>query len=176
MHGPATARRVECALGGLPPASLQPASTDVLRDDLPRWIPAEQHSAVRRWCDWADDVLATSRPGVIVHGDLHGGNQVWADGQLSVVVDFETAGLAEPEYDLRLFPSTGPGVELLTATLRHYPGRPLDLDRIMAWHLRTVLGDALWRSEAGVPLPDHRTPDAWIDDLTIHFTTLGITP
>ncbi|GAB3924330.1 hypothetical protein GCM10029976_015880 [Kribbella albertanoniae] len=176
LHDPGTARRVEAALGGLPSASMQPASTNVLRDRFPRWIRADQQDAVRRWCDWADDVLTAPRRGVLVHGDLHGGNQVWADGQLSVIVDFETAGLAEPEYDLRLFPSTGPGVELLTATLRHYPGPPLDLDRIMAWHVRTALADALWRSEAGVPLPDHRTPEAWVDDLTNRFTALGITP
>jgi hypothetical protein len=46
----------------------------------------------------------------------------------------------------------------------------------MAWHLRTALGDALWRSEAGVPLPDHRTPPAWVDDLAERFAALGIDP
>ena len=88
-------------------------------------------------------------------------------------------GLAEAEYDLRAFPGTGPGVELLTATLRHYrhiTGRELAADRVMAWHLRTALGDALWRSEAGVPLPDHRTPTEWVDDLATRFTALGLEP
>jgi hypothetical protein len=45
--------------------------------------------------------------------------------------------------------------------MRHYQqstGRPLSADRVMTWHLRNALGDALWRSEAGIPLPDHRTP------------------
>ena len=49
----------------------------------------------------------------------------------------------------------GPGVELLTALMRHYQqvsGRQLSADRVMAWHLRTVLGDALWLSEARIPL------------------------
>jgi hypothetical protein len=46
----------------------------------------------------------------------------------------------------------------------------------MAWHLRTLFSDALWRSEAGVPLPDHRTPPAWIEDLTTRFTALGLDP
>jgi hypothetical protein len=32
--------------------------------------------------------------------------------------------------------------------------RRLSTDRVMAWHLRTALGDALWRSEAGIPLTD----------------------
>ena len=74
-------------------------------------------------------------------------------------MDFETVGAAEPEYDLRTLPGpgTGPGVELLTAVMRHYQqitGRQLSADRVMAWHLRTALGDALWRSEAGIPLAD----------------------
>jgi hypothetical protein len=46
----------------------------------------------------------------------------------------------------------------------------------MAWHLRTALGDALWRSEAGIPLADHRTPPEWVDDLAVRFTMLGIDP
>lgn len=179
LHHPATRKRVEAVIGELPPAALQPATTDLLRDRFPQWARPDQRPAVLQWCDWADKVLATPRPGVLVHADLHGGNQVWDGEHLRAVVDFETAGLAEPEYDLRCFPGTGPGVELLTATLRHYQqitGRELAVDRVMAWHLRTTLGDALWRSEAGVPLPDHRTPPAWVDDLTERFAALGIDP
>jgi aminoglycoside phosphotransferase (APT) family kinase protein len=134
-----------------------------------------------RWCDWCDTVLASPGPAVLVHGDLHGNNQVWDHGTLRLVVDFETAGAAEPEYDLRLFPGPdmGPGVELLTAVMRHYQqitGRYLSTDRVMAWHLRTALGDALWRSEAGIPLADHRTPPEWVDDLAVRFAMLGIDP
>jgi hypothetical protein len=73
----------------------------------------------------------------------------------------------------------GPDVELLTAVIRHYQqitGRHLSTDRIMAWHLRTALGDALWRSEAGIPLSDHRTPPERVDDLAARFKMLGITP
>ncbi|WP_202880642.1 aminoglycoside phosphotransferase family protein [Kribbella amoyensis] len=179
LHAPAARRQAEAVLGELPPASLQPATTDVLRDQFPRWVRPDQRPAVLRWCDWADEVLATPSTQVLVHADLHGGNQVWADGKLQVVVDFETAGLAEAEYDLRAFPGTGPGVELLTSTLHHYrqlTGRELVIERVMAWHLRTMLGDALWRSEAGVPLPDHRTPPAWVDDLAQRFIALAIDP
>ena len=61
------------------------------------------------------------RPRMLVHADLHGDNQVWDDDELRLVVDFETVAVAEPEYDPRTFPGTGPGVELLVATLRHYP-------------------------------------------------------
>ncbi|TCC55382.1 aminoglycoside phosphotransferase family protein [Kribbella pittospori] len=174
-----SATRVEAVLGELPPAILQPATTDDLRDRFPKWARPDQRPAVLRWCDWADDVLATPGQNVLVHGDLHGGNQVWDGDHLRAVVDFETAGLAEAEYDLRAFPGTGPGVELLTATLHHYnqlTGHELSAEHVMAWHLRTALGDALWRSEAGVALPDHRTPHAWVDDLAQRFTALGINP
>jgi hypothetical protein len=73
----------------------------------------------------------------------------------------------------------GPGVALLTAVMRHYQqitGRQLSTDRIMAWHVRFALGDALWRSEAGIPLADHRTPPEWVDDLAARFSMLGIDP
>jgi hypothetical protein len=45
--------------------------------------------------------------------------------------------------------------------------------RVMAWHIRQALGDALWRSEAGLPLPDHRTPSDWVADLAARFRSLG---
>jgi hypothetical protein len=96
-----------------------------------------------------------------------------------VVLDFENAGLAEPEYELRGFPGPGmgPGVELLTATMRHYErltGRALSAERIMAWHVRQALGDVLWRSEAGLPLPDYRPPGAWVDDIAARLGELSI--
>jgi hypothetical protein len=76
-------------------------------------------------------------------------------------------------------PGTGPGIELLTAVMRHYQqitGRQLSADRVMAWHPRTALGDALWRSEAGIPLADHRTPPTWVEDLSTRFSAFGIDP
>ena len=55
-------------------------------------------------------------------------------------------------------------------------GRQLSADRIMAWHLRQALGDVLWRSEAGLPLNDHRAPPEWVEDLAARFSALGIVP
>jgi aminoglycoside phosphotransferase (APT) family kinase protein len=150
-----------------------------LREKFGTWVRPDQSPTILRWCDWADAALASPAPTVLVHGDLHGDNQVWDHDQLQLVIDFETVGTAEPEYDLRAIPGTGAGVELLNATLRHYQhitGRPLSTDRVMAWHLRTALGDALWRSEADIPLPDHRTPTAWVDGLSARFSALGIDP
>jgi aminoglycoside phosphotransferase (APT) family kinase protein len=181
LHHPAARERAETAVGKLAIAQLPPATTSVLRTQFGRWARPDQRQAVLRWCDWADAVLATPAPTVLVHGDLHGDNQVWDRDHLKLVVDFETIGAAEPEYDLRAVPGPGmgPGVELLTATMRHYQritGRELSADRVMAFHLRTALGDALWRSEAGIPLPDHRTPPEWVDDLAARFGALGIDP
>jgi hypothetical protein len=52
-------------------------------------------------------------------------------------------------------------------------GRELSIERLMAWHLRQTLGDALWRSEAGLPLPDQRTPGEWVADIAARFGSLG---
>ncbi|AEW95085.1 hypothetical protein SCATT_27140 [Streptantibioticus cattleyicolor NRRL 8057 = DSM 46488] len=181
LHDPSAGERVQAAVGRLTGAQLPPATTTALRQRLARWIQPEQHRTVMRWCDWADAVLACPGPAVLVHGDLHGDNQVWDHDELRLVVDFETIGAAEPEYELRALPGPGmgPGVELLTAAMRHYrqiTGRQLSPERAMAWHLRNALSDALWRSEANIPLPDHRTPSQWVDDLSARFTALDIDP
>lgn len=181
LHHPATRQRAEAAAGPLTGPVLPPATTAALRDRLRTWVRPDQHQAVMRWCDWADAVLGSPGPAVLVHGDLHGDNQVWDHDELRVVVDFATVGAAEPEYELRAFPGPGmgPGLQLLTAVMRHYQqvtGRQLSADRIMAWHLRQALGDALWHSEAGIPLNDHRSPPQWVDDLAARFNELGIAP
>lgn len=176
LHRPQTLRAVAEALGPLPePAA--PATTDALRAGFGALLPSGRQARVPAWCDWADRVLATRGRTVLVHGDFHGDNHVWDAGtlRLRLLIDLETVGIGEPEFDLRCLPSDC-GVELFTATVTHYEratGTTLDVDRLMAWHLRTVLGDALWRAEAAVPLPDGRTPVQWVDDLTARFAALG---
>jgi Phosphotransferase enzyme family len=120
---------------------------------------------------------------VFVHGDFHPYNQLWdaEELRLLLVADFETSGIAEPEYDFRAIPSFGPGIDLLTSTIDEYvvlTGRRLSLERIMALHLCTSLGDALWRTEAGLPLLLPRagggTPDDYVDELASRFALAGI--
>jgi aminoglycoside phosphotransferase (APT) family kinase protein len=181
LHRPAARQRAEAAVGPLTGAQLPPVTTATLRDRLGTWLRPDQHRIIIRWCDWADATLASPGPAVLVHGDLHGDNQVWDHDELRLVVDFELIGAAEPEYELRAFPGPGmgPGVELLTAVMHHYQqltGRQLSAGRIMAWHLRQALGDVLWRSEAGLPLNDRRTPSEWVEDLAARFAALGIDP
>jgi aminoglycoside phosphotransferase (APT) family kinase protein len=181
LHHPEARQRAEAVVGKLTGPQLPPATTATLRERFLPLARPDQRRIITLWCDWADAVLATPGQPVMVHGDLHGDNQVWEHDKLRLVVDLETAGAAEPEYDLRLFPGPdmGPGVELLTAVMRHYQqitGRQLSAERIMAWHVRAALGDALWRSQAGIPLADHRTPREWVDDLAARFSMLGVVP
>jgi aminoglycoside phosphotransferase (APT) family kinase protein len=181
LHHPAARRRAEAVVGRLTGAQLPPATTRTLRERFGWWVRPDQRRIIMCWCDWSDAVLAAAGPAVLVHGDLHGDNQVWDRDELRLVVDLETVGVAEPEYDLRTLPgpAMGPGVELLTSVMRHYQeftGRQPSASRVMAWHLRTALGDVLWRSEAGIPLADHRTPPDWVDDLAARFSMLGIDP
>jgi hypothetical protein len=103
--------------------------------------------------------------------------------RLLLVADFETSGVAEPAYDFRAIPSFGPGVDLLTATVDQYEELTdprLSLERIMAVNFRTTLGDALWRSEAGLPLLLPRRgggrPGDYVDELAARFAVLGLEP
>jgi aminoglycoside phosphotransferase (APT) family kinase protein len=166
----------------IPEPGLQ-ATTDELRFQFNPMIAARQRARVHRWCDWVDEQLTAPADVVFVHGDFHAYNQLWdaRERRLRLVVDFETSGVAEPEYDFRVIPSFGPGVDLLTSTVDQYvslTGRRLSLERIMALHVRTTLGDALWRSKADLPLllsrPGGGTPGDYVDELAARFALLGI--
>jgi hypothetical protein len=53
-------------------------------------------------------------------------------------------------------------------------GRRLAVERVMAWHVLTHLGDALWRTEAGIALPGGGTPATYVDDLAARFASLAL--
>src|SRR5205085_9728380 len=106
-----------------------------------------------------------------------GYNHGWSGGprMLRLLAHFEVAGPGDPEYDFRYFPSQEPTVGLLTSIRQRYmslTGRTIDADRVMAWHIRTALGDALWRSEAGGPLPGGGTPSTYVDDIELKVRAL----
>ena len=184
LHQPETLACVAAAAGpALAPHPPPQATTDELRARLAPMLRPDQRGIVSRWCAWADDVLACRGDPVFVHGDLHGYNQVWDQQQLRLrlVADFETSGAAEAEYDFRYIPALGPGVILLISAAKHYSqrtGSPLNLGHVMAWHLRSYLGEALWRSEAGLPLllplPGGGTPSDYVDQLSERFDMLQI--
>jgi aminoglycoside phosphotransferase (APT) family kinase protein len=167
----------------LPPLVPAPqADTERLRTRYPRLVDHRRARLVQHWSDWVDDALSLrSSVPVLVHGDFHGHNQLW-DRQslrLAAVVDFEEAGVAEPEFDFRYLPGNSRTPELLLSAVAAYEqlaGRRLDLRRVLAWNVRTHLGDALWRTEAQVPLPGGGDASTWVDDLATRLGDHGFHP
>lgn len=184
LHAPRTLELVRERLDTLPrqPEQGLSVTTDELRARFTAMIEPRRRATVRRWCDWVDDQLVSPADTVFVHGDFHPYNQLWDldEPRLLAVVDFESCGLAEPELDLRVLPVFGPGVELLVSTVERYEAlsaRKLSLTRIMALHLLNYLGDALWRTEAGIGLPEPgETPSAYVEEAAGRLAALGIEP
>jgi aminoglycoside phosphotransferase (APT) family kinase protein len=170
-------------VGDLPVVDPTPqADTARLRDGFPRLLDDRRRSLVLRWCEWVDAVLSiepVEAREVLVHGDFHGHNQVWDLESLSLraVVDFEECGIADPNFDLRYLPGNAQTLDLVLAVMHAYErrwGRRLSLERIMVWNVLTTLGDALWRTEAGVELPGGGTAATWVDDLASRLHTLDL--
>ena len=178
LHGVDTASVVGDLPDVLPTAQ---ADTDRLRARFPRLVDQRRAASVMAWCDWVDRVLdgGPPLPEVLVHGDLHAYNQVWdlASASLLVIVDFEESGVADRHFDLRYLPSNARGPELVLAVMAAYErlsGQPLAIERIMAWHILTALGDALWRTEAGVALPGGGTATTYVDALNAMLAELDL--
>ncbi len=78
------------------------ADTERLRARFPRLVDDGRAESVMGCCEWVDRVLdgGPAQPEVLVHGDLHGHNQVWDPASVSLrgVVDFR-------HFDLRYLPS-----------------------------------------------------------------------
>lgn len=170
LHDPATLEAVGAVSLG-PELPQTQATTDELRNRFGRHVESGEQLMVERWCDWVDNVLDDPGGGALLHGDLHGHNLVWdpVGGALRLVADFETAGPGDPAFDFRYLPGQAKSVDLFLEIRRHYEhltGRPVDIARVMAWHVTTVLGDALWRTEAGVALPGGGgTASSWVHEL-----------
>lgn len=184
LHAPTTHVRAEMemdSLTAMPERGLH-ASTEDLRVRFTPMLTSGQRRLVNRWCDWADEQLSAPAERVLVHGDFHPYNQLWDLQQLRLlaVIDLETCGLGEREFDFRILPVFGPGVELLVAVIAHYERlaeRRLSLQRIMAHHLLNYLGDAMWRTEAGIALPEPgETPGDYVEEAAGRLATLGIAP
>jgi aminoglycoside phosphotransferase (APT) family kinase protein len=170
LHDPITLEAVGDAAVG-PETPEAQATTDELRDRFGSYVSPSQRPIVEEWCDWVDDILAEGGDTALVQGDLHGHNLVCdpTSGALRLVADFETAGLGDPAFDFRYLPGQAETGRLFLEIRHRYQqvtGRAVDLPRVMAWHIRTVLGDALWRTEAGVSLPGSGgTVSSWVNEL-----------
>jgi aminoglycoside phosphotransferase (APT) family kinase protein len=184
LHAPRTLARATQQIDSLPvlPQPGLHVSTDRLRERFTTMVDPHQRSTVSNWCDWIDDELSASTDTVLVHGDFHPYNQLWDldEPRLLAVVDYESSGLAEPEFDLRVLPVFGPGVDLLVATVTRYEalsGRNVSLRRTMALFLLNYLGDALWRTEAGISLPGPGdSPSSYVEEAADRLAALGIDP
>ena len=124
-------------------------------------------------------MLDSPGPAVLVHGDLHGDNQVWdRDAASGWWWTSRTSGPPSPNTSYAPFPvRMGPGLELLTAVMRHYQhvtGRQLSLARVMAWHLRQALWRRAMAQRSRLLLADHWTPPQWVEDLAARFSALSI--
>ncbi len=157
------------------------ADNETLRRRFSRLVDDGRAASVIRWCDWVDGVLAEQSPlaDVLLHGDLHGHNQLWnrTSSTLRAVLDFEACSLGDPHYDLRYLPGYASDLGLTRAVIDAYErcsGRPLLIERVMAWHVLTTLGDALWRTEAGISLPGGGTAVTYVDELAARFASLGL--
>jgi len=178
FHHPATMAALVAASIPLGPPVPQ-ATTDALRDRLCPRLSAADRAAVSRWCDWTDRVLNDAVEAVAVHGDFHGQNLVIDRAQVRAVLDMEEIAAGDRSYDFRYLPAQEATLGLFRATMAEYErntGVGVGTDRVMAWHVRTVLGDALWRTEAGTALPDRGTVRGWIAALARRFDALGINP
>lgn len=177
LHDQATLAAVRDAGIGLETPEPQ-ATTCELRTRLGRFVQRSQLLLIDQWCDWADEILADPPATSLLHGDLHGYNIVWdpPSGALQIVADFESAGPGDPAFDFRYLPGQANTVDLFREVTHRYEqlkGPTLNLQRVMAWHIRTVLGDALWRTEANVPLPGSGgTASSWVDELQNRMRTV----
>lgn len=177
FHSAPAAAAIATAGVPLPPPSPQ-AGTFELRQLLGPMFDARRRRLVEEWCEFADTVLTPSAKGVVLHGDFHGYNVIVDEAKdVRVVLDLEAAAFGDYHYDFRYLPAQAASLDLFRSTAAEYERRttrPIDAARVMAWHVRTVLGDALWRTMAGVPLFGGCTKEAWVDELADRFDALGI--
>ena len=166
LHDPAVRAAVTGAVTDLPAATPQ-ADTEAIRAGLERFVDPANVSPMRRWCDWVDAVQADPvGEEVLLHGDVHGYNLLVEGGRLRCLLDYGEVAVGDHHFDFRYLPGIARTIGVFRRAAEEYEdrtGRAIDPARVLAWHIRTVLGDALWRSQAGVPLPGGGTVDEWVE-------------
>jgi spectinomycin phosphotransferase len=111
-------------------------------------------SALSAFDELVSEVAGSGRTPVITHGEPHPGNMIWV-GRRILLIDWDTAGLAQPERDLWMLAS-GTGEELRYYT--QLTGREVSEAALRLYRLRWDLEDiTLFLQEFRAP---HRyTPD-----------------
>ena len=176
LHDPAVRTAVSRAVTDLPQPTPQ-ADTSAIRERLHPFVDASHTPQIRRWCDWVDEGEA-DWPGeqVLLHGDIHGHNLLVDRGRLRCVLDYDGVSAGDHHFDFRYLPGLERTIAFFCRAAESYErrtGRAVEPAPVLGWHIRTVLGDALWRSEAGVPLPGGGTVDGWIEGLAERVAQLA---
>ena len=176
LHDPGVLAAVTRAVGD-PPAPTPQADTDAIRQGLGRFAVPAHVPQIRRWCDWVDDVQADRAGGrVLLHGDAHGHNMLVDAGHVRCVLDYDAVSAGDHHFDFRYLPAIEPTLAFFCRVAEGYErrtGRTVEPAPALAWHIRTVLGDALWRSQAGVPLPGGGTLDGWVEEMRDRIDALA---
>lgn len=176
LHDPGVLAVLTRAVGDLAAPTPQ-ADTGAIRRGLGPFVDSAHLPQIRRWCDWVDDVQA-DRAGqrVLLHGDAHGHNLVVDAGHLQCVLDYDAVSVGDHHFDFRYLPAIEPTIAFFRQAAEGYErrtGRTVEPAPVLAWHIRTVLGDALWRSQAGVPLPGGGTVGEWVEELRERIAALA---
>lgn len=176
LHDPALLGLVRAEVTG--PSPQPQADTASIRDRFPRLIDSKQVALVLQLCDFADRALGPTTQQSVLHGDLHVANLVVEPQTLGLrlVADFEGSTVGDPNFDFRYLADVSGGVAFLGEVIASYEtasSRRVDVRRVLGWHIRTMLGDALWRSEAAVPLPGGGALDVWVGSLANRMSALG---
>jgi hypothetical protein len=98
------------------------------------------------------------------------------DRNLQLVADFESAAVGHPKFDFRYLSAVGGTLDFFREVLTVYEavsGQRVDIRRVLGWHVRTFLGDAVGRSDAGVALPGDGTPAMWVAEVATRVQVLG---
>jgi aminoglycoside phosphotransferase (APT) family kinase protein len=176
LHEPTVRAAVTQAAADLPDPAPQ-AGTDAIRERLHQFVDPGHGPQIRQWCDWVDAVRV-DRAGerVLLHGDVHGYNLLVDGGRLRCLLDYGEVAAGDHHFDFRYLPGIEETISFFCRTAEAYErrtGRAVEPAPVLAWHIRTVLGDALWRSEAGVPLPGGGTVDRWVEEMQERIAALA---
>jgi len=162
----------------LGPPEAQCDGTRIRRDLLPR-LNGRRAAWVKALAGRVEETLAG--PGaepVLLHGDFHGWNFVLDPPLDSVagLLDLEGAAIGDYHFDFRYLPAQDATLTLLHLVTQEYQretGRRVSLERVLAWHVLTDLGDALWRTEQGVEVVAGPLPRR-VDGLRRRLATAGL--
>ena len=176
LHSPSTLQRLEAAGIALPPP-LPQSTPDALRTRMFPLLDRRRANRARILVDQVEEALHSPCARTFLHGDFHGHNLLISDDGLRLLgaLDFEESALGDPCYDLRYLPALAPTLDLLTAVMASYErtgSRRLEQHRVLAWHVLTDLGDALWRTEQGVMVVDGPIARR-LDDLLVRLDHAG---